>query len=134
MASRTILCIAIVALACSRAPSLEREFGDTEFSSSVWRNGRKEARGKMVASLIKSQLKNGATEAQFLSILGAPDCDGYEGALCYVFTSDNKTYQVEFPVDRSVSPAQMGGAEIHKAGEGVRSITVRSVSVPANTR
>src|SRR5437763_4427782 len=113
-----VLFIAVLALACSNGLSLERQFGDTEFSSSAWKHDGKEARGKMVASLIKSHLKKGATEPQFISMLGASECDGYEGALCYRFSSENKTYQVEFPVDRSVSPARMGGAEIHEAGEG----------------
>jgi hypothetical protein len=136
----SIACLIVISLGCTDGPSvlnrhLAREFGSLDFSSRSWKAGDREARGNMVASLMQSHRADMTTSDKVFGLLGPSECYvNYDDEPCYLLTNRNKTYRLEFSVNHSTHPGRILGASLGEAEPAVRSMTVRSVPVPANTR
>jgi hypothetical protein len=135
-----LISITLIAVGCGAEDfhfggDFSRNFGSEPFSSSRWVKDGLEARGKMVTSLMKSHRSEIQTEDKLTTLLGPSECRGYDANdLCYRLVSKGKAYQLEFVVDRTTNPARVLGASLGESGATTRSITLRSVAAPANTR
>ena len=127
-------------LGCGDGPfshnrQLAREFGSQEFDSAVWVAGGSEARGQMIASLMRSHMPKMTTNEIVFGLLGPSECYvNYDDEPCYVFTSRSRSYKLEFSVNHSTHPGRILGASIGEAQPAVQALKVRSVRVPSNTR
>src|SRR5215204_4917091 len=89
MRLRTIVWVIGLSLGCGDGPfsynrRLAREFGSQEFDSAVWAAGGSEARGQMIASLMRSHLRQMTTNERVFSLLGPSECYvNYDDEPCY---------------------------------------------------
>jgi hypothetical protein len=140
MRLRSFLCIAVFSVGCgegspfSRDP-VAREFGSLEFDSSRWKSGDRQLRGKMVASLMRSRIGRTTTNAQIIALLGPSECYvNYDDEPCYVLTSNQKAYRLEFSVNHSTHPGRIVGVGINEPVRSVNSVQVDAVKAPDSTR